>query len=118
MRFLEFQNSNKQLLSALMNTLNQLRGEANEKDQSSQISFDAVTSIMKNTGFPTFNYDLFKQMYDQGDELKKVVKDFDREKIVIQTEKDAETDPEMDFDNQGSTDVVKKMAKSAMNRRK
>ena len=118
MRFLEFQNSNKQLLSALMNTLNQLRGEANEKDQSSQISFDAVTSIMKNTGFPTFNYDLFKQMYDQGDELKKVVKDFDREKIVIQTEKDAETDPEMDFDNQGSTDTVKKMAKSAMNRRK
>ena len=118
MRFLEFQNSNKQLLSALMNTLNQLRGEADEKDQSSQISFDAVTSIMKNTGFPTFNYDLFKQMYDQGDSLKQVVKDFDREKIVIKTEKDAEDDPQMDFDNQGSTDKVKQMAKSAMNRRK
>ena len=118
MRFVEFQSTNKELLSALMNTLNQLRGEADENNKSSQISFDAVTSIMKNTGFPTFNYDLFKQMYDQGDELKKVVKDFDREKIVIQTEKDAETDPEMDFDNQGSTDVVKKMAKSAMNRRK
>ncbi len=118
MRFLEFQNSNKELESALMNTLNQLRGEADEKDQSSQISFDAVTSIMKNTGFPTFNYDLFKQMYDQGDSLKQVVKDFDREKIVIKTEKDAEDDPEMDFDNQGSTDKVKQMAKSAMNRRK
>jgi|TARA_B100000902_G_C26913340_1_gene718018 hypothetical protein len=118
MRFLEFQNSNKELESALMNTLNQLRGEADEKDQSSQISFDAVTSIMKNTGFPTFNYDLFKQMYDQGDSLKQVVKDFDREKIVIKTEKDAEDDPQMDFDNQGSTDKVKQMAKSAMNRRK
>ena len=118
MRFLEFQNSNKELESALMNTLNQLRGEADEKDQSSQISFDAVTSIMKNTGFPTFNYDLFKQMYDQGDSLKQVVKDFDREKIVIKTEKDAEDDPQMDFDNQGSTDKVKQMAKSAMNRTK
>ena len=118
MRFLEFQNSDKELESALMNTLNQLRGEADEKDQSSQISFDAVTSIMKNTGFPTFNYDLFKQMYDQGDSLKQVVKDFDREKIVIKTEKDAEDDPQMDFDNQGSTDKVKQMAKSAMNRRK
>ena len=42
----------------------------------------------------------------------------DNEKIVLQTEKDAETDPEMDFDNQGSTDKVKQMAKSAMNRRK
>jgi hypothetical protein len=118
MRFLEFQNSNKELESALMNTLNQLRGEADEKDQSSQISLDAVTSIMKNTGFPTFNYDLFKQMYDQGASLKQVVKDFDREKIVIKTEKDAEDDPQMDFDNQGSTDKVKQMAKSAMNRRK
>ena len=118
MRFLEFQNSNKELESALMNTLNQLRGEADEKDQSSQISFDAVTSIMKNTGFPTFNYDLFKQMYDQGDSLKQVVKDFDREKIVIKTEKDAEDDPEMEFDKQGSTDKVKQIAKSAMNGRR
>ena len=57
-------------------------------------------------------------MYDQGDSLKQVVKDFDREKIVIKTEKDAEDDPQMDFDNQGSTDKVKQMAKSAMNRRK
>jgi hypothetical protein len=73
---------------------------------------------MKNTGYPTFNYDLFKQMYDQGDELKQVVADFDREKIIVKTEKEAEKDPQMDFDNQGSTDVVKKMAKSAMNRRK
>ena len=33
-------------------------------------------------------------------------------------DEDAEEDPEMDFDNQGSTDKVKQMAKSAMNRRK
>ena len=49
---------------------------------------------------------------------KNIVKDFAQEKIVLKTEKDAETDPEMDFDNQGSTDKVKQMAKSAMNRRK
>ena len=42
----------------------------------------------------------------------------DQEKIVIKTDQEAEADPNMDFDNQGSTDVVKKMAKSAMNRRK
>ena len=30
----------------------------------------------------------------------------------------AEDNPKMDFDNQGSTDKVKQMAKSAMNRRK
>ena len=57
-------------------------------------------------------------MYDDGEELKNIVADFDQEKIVIKTDQEAEDDPKMDFDNQGSTDVVKKMAKSAMNKRK
>ena len=95
-----------------------MKGEADEKDQSSEISFDAVENIMTNIGYPSFNYDIFKQMYDQGESLKNVVSDFDEEKIVIKTEQDAEADPEMDFDNQGSTDKVKQMAKSAMNRRR
>jgi hypothetical protein len=37
---------------------------------------------------------------------------------VIKTDQEAEKDPAMDFDDQGSTDKVKQMAKSAMNRRK
>ena len=115
-RFFEFKN--KDLESALVNTLMNMKGEADEKDQSSEISFDAVENIMTNIGYPSFNYDIFKQMYDQGDALKNIVSDFDEEKIVIKTEQDAEADPEMDFDNQGSTDKVKQMAKSAMNRRK
>jgi hypothetical protein len=47
-----------------------------------------------------------------------VVDDFDQEKIVLKTEKQAEKDPAMNKDNIGSTDAVKKMAKSAMNRRR
>ena len=63
-------------------------------------------------------YDVFKSMYDQDQDLQNVVADFDQDKIVIKTDKESEADPEMDFDNQGSTDTVKQMAKSAMNRRK
>ncbi len=116
MRFFEFQN--KDLESALVNVLSNMKGDADEKDSSSEISMDAVTGIMNNTGYPAFNYDVFKRMYDDGEELKNVVADFDNEKIVIKTDQEAEKDPAMDFDDQGSTDVVKKMAKSAMNRRK
>jgi hypothetical protein len=116
MRFFEFKN--KDLESALVNTLMNMKGDADDKDQSSEISFDAVENIMTNIGYPSFNYDIFKQMYDQGDALKNIVSDFDEEKIVIKTKHDAEADPQMDFDNQGSTDKVKQMAKSAMNRRK
>ena len=121
MRFTEFklnENSNKELESALVNTLTNLRGEADKRHEASEISFSAVEEIMKNTGHPTFSYALFKNLYDSGETLKNVVKDFDQEKIVLKTEKDAETDPAMDFDNQGSTDKVKLMAKSAMNRRR
>jgi hypothetical protein len=95
-----------------------MKGDADEKDQSSEISMDAVASIMSNTGYPAFNYDVFKRMYDDGEELKNIVADFDQEKIVIKTDQEAEKDPAMDFDDQGSTDKVKQMAKSAMNRRR
>ena len=118
MRLAEFQNVNKELESALVNTLTQLRGEADDANQTSEISFDAVQQILNNTGYQTFTYELFKRMYDSGNVLKNIVDDFDQEKIVLKTEKDAEKDPSMDFDDQGSTDVVKKMAKSALNRRK
>ena len=116
MRFFEFKN--KDLESALVNTLMNMKGDADDKDQSSEISFDAVENIMTNIGYPAFNYDIFKQMFDQGDALKNIVADFDEEKIVIKTEEEAEADPQMNTDNQGSTDVVQNMAKSAMNRRK
>ena len=116
MRFFEFQN--KDLESALVNVLSNMKGDADDKDTSSEISMDAVAGIMNNTGYPAFNYDVFKRMYDDGEELKNVVADFDQEKIVIKTDQQAEKDPAMDYDDQGSTDVVKQMAKSAMNRRK
>ena len=118
MRFNEFQSTDKDLESALVNTLTNMRGDANDDDQTAQISFDALDQLMKNTGYPTFNYELFKTIFNKSETLKNVVDDFDQEKIVLKTEKQAEKDPAMDFDNQGSTDVVKKMAKSAMKKRK
>ena len=118
MRFFEFNKSDTDLESALINILLNMKGDADEKEQASDISMDAVKQIMSNTGYPAFNYDVFKRIYDADGDLKNVVSDFDSEKIIIKTDQEAEKDPEMDFDDQGSTDKVKQMAKSAMNRRK
>ena len=117
MRFYEFKNTDSDMEAALINVLMNMKGDADDQDKPSDISMDAVMQIMSNTGYPAFNYDVFKRIYDQDGDLKNVVADFDNEKIVIKTDTEAEKDPEMDFDNQGSTDVVKKMAKSAMKRR-
>ena len=117
MRFREFKNTDSDMEAALINVLLNMKGDADEKDRTSDVSMDAVKQIMSNTGYPAFNYDVFKKIYDQDGDLKNVVADFDNEKIVIKTDKEAEKDPAMDYDNQGSTDVVKKMARSAMKRR-
>jgi len=117
-RFFEFNKSDTDLESAIINVLMNMKGDADERDESSEISMDAVKQIMSNTGYPAFNYDVFKRIYDADGDLKNVVADFDNEKIVVKTDKEAEKEPAMDYDDQGSTDVVQKMAKSAMNRRK
>ena len=118
MRFFEFNKSDTDLESAIINVLMNMKGDADERDESSEISMDAVKQIMSNTGYPAFNYDVFKRIYDADGDLKNVVADFDNEKIIIKTDAEAEKDPAMDYDDQGSTDTVKKMARSAMNRRK
>jgi len=117
-RFHEFNKNDTDLESALINVLLNMKGDADEKDKPTDISMDAVKQIMSNTGYPAFNFDVFKKIYDQDGDLKNVVADFDNNKIVVKTNAEAEKDPAMDYDDQGSTDVVKKMAKSAMNRRK
>jgi hypothetical protein len=117
-RFFEFNKSDTDLESAIINVLMNMKGDADERNESSEISMDAVKQIMSNTGYPAFNYDVFKRIYDADGDLKNVVADFDNEKIIIKTDAEAEKDPAMDYDDQGSTDVVKKMARSAMNRRK
>jgi hypothetical protein len=117
-RFFEFNKSDNNLESAIINVLMNMKGDADEKDQSSEISMDAVKQIMSNTGYPAFNYDVFKRIYDADGDLANVVADFDQDKIIIKTDHEAEKDPAMDYDDQGSTDTVKKMAKAAMNRRK
>ena len=118
MRFVEFQDSKTiELQSAVVNTLLNLRGSADDADQTSEISFGALEQILKNTGYPQFNYNLFKTLYDGSDTLKSVVDDFDQKKIILKTEKQAEKDPAMDLDDVGSTDTVKKMAQSALKKR-
>lgn len=118
MRYSEFINSsNAELESVIVNTLTNLRGDADDSEQTSEVSFDALQQIIQNTGYSTFNYNLFKSLYDQSQALKNIVNDFNQEKVILKTNKQAEKDPEMNFDNQGTTDKVKQMAQRALKKR-
>ena len=120
MRFSEFlqdTHNNNELESVVANALQTLKGDANDQDQTSEVSFDALKQIISNTGHPNFNYDLFKKLYDGGNVLKNIVDNFDNEKITLKTDKQSEKDPEITKDKTGSTDVVKKMAQRALKKR-
>lgn len=118
MRFREFQDpQTAQMQSAIAGVLNSIRGDADDAEQTAEISFGALEQIMKNTGYPQFNFDLFKKVYDSSPVLKGVVADFNQERIVLNTEKTMSKDPAMNYDNVGSTDIVKKMAQSALKKR-
>ena len=73
MRFFEFNKSDTDLESALINVLLNMKGDADEQDKATDISMDAVKQIMSNTGYPAFNYDVFKKIYDQDEDLQKAV---------------------------------------------
>ena len=86
MRFYEFNKSDTDLESALINVLLNMKGDADEKDMATDISMDAVKQIMSTTGYPAFNYDVFKKIYDKDGDLKNVVADFDNKKIIVKTD--------------------------------
>ena len=55
MRFFEFNKSDTDLESAIINVLMNMKGDADERDQPSDISMDAVKQIMSNTGYPALD---------------------------------------------------------------
>lgn len=117
MRLYEIENSESQLVSTVVNVLYNLRGQADDEQQAQELSFPAFENIVKNTGFAFFNYDLFKKLYDTNQSVKSLVKDFNQDTIILDTEADAEIDNNMNYDDEGSTDNVKKMAQSALRKR-
>jgi len=90
--------------------------KSDEKTTEAESALDEESNLELNSEEQIEALKLEVDKYNE--QFMRVVADFDNEKIVVKTDAEAEKDPEMDFDNQGSTDVVKKMAKSAMNRRK
>ena len=68
MRFFEFNKSDTDLESALINILLNMKGDADEQDKATDISMDAVKQIMSNTGYPAFTYDMVKRIsYQKGE---------------------------------------------------
>lgn len=71
---------------------------------------------MNNAGAEQFSYGSFKQVYDSNPSVQRMIKNFDKEKITLDTEEQEETGlaPQKDTDS----DSVSQMAKRATKARR
>lgn len=90
---------------------------ANAEGAPAELSYQAITNLMKASGHGAFDYGVFKSMYDTSPDIKAVVKNFNQDGVVLNT--DLQKDAEGNLDNVDSspTNNIEKMAKRATKRR-
>ena len=90
---------------------------ANSEGAPAELSYQAIGNLMKASGHGSFDYGIFKSVFDQSPDLQATVKNFDQDGVVLNTEIQKDTDGTLDNVDSSPTDNVEKMAKRATNRR-
>ena len=94
---------------------NQIK-RANTEGSSAQLSWQAISSLMSDMGHGEYSYDSFKTEYDNNPDLKSIVKNYNADGIVLNTQVEKpESGEEDDVDD--SEKSVNAMAKRATNKR-
>jgi hypothetical protein len=79
------------------------------KDQK-DFTIDELDKLMSNIGNVQFSYDLLKQAYDSDPAIKKLIKNFDQDKVTLATGDAVDDLPAADAD---TDQTVSKMAQRA-----
>ena len=90
---------------------------ANSEDAPAELSYPAITNLMKASGHGSFDYGVFKNMYDASPELQAIVQNFNEEGVVLNTDMQKDADGTIDNVDSSPTNNVEKMAKRATKRR-
>jgi hypothetical protein len=69
------------LVTVLRNQL----GRGDSERTSLVLTYPALSNIMKNMGYGEIDYDVFQKLYDGNPELKKLVVNYDEDKISLST---------------------------------
>ena len=75
-----------------------------------KLSIEKLDTVMQNMGRGQFNYDIFKNAYDNDPKIQNIVTNFDQDKIELKTK---ETDDLPAADTAGDSDAVSQMAQQA-----
>jgi|CryBogDrversion2_5_1035270.scaffolds.fasta_scaffold85228_1 hypothetical protein len=69
------------LVTVLRNQL----GRGDSEHTSLVLSYPALSNIMRNMGYGELDYDAFDKLYSSNEDLKKLVQNYDEEKVVLST---------------------------------
>ena len=90
---------------------------ANAEGAPAQLSYNAITNLMKASGHGSFDYGVFKSLYDSSVEIQSIVKNFNQNEVVLNTDLQKDTDGNIDDIDSSPTNNIEKMAKRATKRR-
>lgn len=90
---------------------------ANAEGSPAELSYPAITNLMKASGHGSFDYGVFKSLYDVSPELQAIVKNFNEEGVILNTQMQRDTDGSLDNVDSSPTNNIEKMAKRATKRR-
>ena len=91
---------------------------ANQSNSEAKLSWAAVSSLMKDMGHGNYDYGSFKTMYDTNPSLSIIIRNFNQDGVVLNTDFDNKEGDEEPVDLDSSpTDTVQKMAKRATAKR-
>ena len=90
---------------------------ANAEGAPAELSYNAITNLMKASGHGSFDYGVFKSLYDASPELQSIVQNFNQDGVVLNTEMQRDNDGTIDNVDSSPTNNIEKMAKRATKRR-
>jgi hypothetical protein len=99
--------------SNLVLLLRNLVAQADSQNQPSYLSWDALNNLMQNVGEEQFDYDSFKDSYDNNPQVQALIQRFDGDGVELKTKTKNPKKPE----GGGGEDNISKMAKAATARR-
>jgi len=90
---------------------------ANAQGIPAELSYEEITNLMKASGHGSFDYGVFKSLYDSSPEIQAVVQNFNEDGVVLNTQMQQDADGTIDNVDSSPTNNVEKMAKRATKRR-
>ncbi len=77
--------------SDLEMVLRNLMGKANKQGSPLKFSYDGLSSLMKNMGYGSIEYDSFDKLYQSTPSIQAIIQNYNEDGIVVATD---EVDPE------------------------